>query len=243
MEFCGLSDRVCLHEWPPEFVFPKRIIALRGVALSSKILPKTSLDLNPPEGGGHGLFHRPFFDVDRLVKGIPFPSSISIDDARKIGLKVPKNHRGGKIQLCPLKTEDTKIGFPGYPDNRQHPKSLETVEPGTSAVSSTHSLWRVAGLGSFFDTKLGTYLPLPLPNASGSRIDGEAVFLADGSPSIACSKCGKYWSRKTLVSAKCGSKTLLLFDRAMVSLKSTHTHTHTHTQTHTLHARTLTCVN
>ena len=99
MEFCGLSDRVCLHEWPPEFVFPKRIIALRGVALSSKILPKTSLDLNPPEGGGHGLFHRPFFDVDRLVKGIPFPSSISIDDARKIGLKVPKNHRGGKIQL------------------------------------------------------------------------------------------------------------------------------------------------
>ena len=243
MEFCGLSDRVCLHEWPPEFVFPKRIIALRGVALSSKILPKTSLDLNPPEGGGHGLFHRPFFDVDRLVKGIPFPSSISIDDARKIGLKVPKNHRGGEIQLCPLKTEDTKIGFPGYPDNRQHPKSLETVEPGTSAVSSTHSLWRVAGLGSFFDTKLGTYLPLPLPNASGSRIDGEAVFLADGSPSIACSKCGKYWSRKTLVSAKCGSKTLLLFDRAMVSLKSTHTHTHTHTQTHTLHARTLTCVN
>jgi len=242
-ELCGLSHRVCLREWPPEFVFPKRIIALRGVALSSKILPKTSLDLNPPEGGGHGLFHRPFFDVDRLVKGIPFPSSISIDDARKIGLKVPKNHRGGKIQLCPLKTEDTKIGFPGYPDNRQHPKSLETVEPGTSAVSSTHILWRVAGLGSFFDTKLGTYLPLPLPNASGSRIDGEAVFLADGSPSIACSKCGKYWSRKTLVSAKCGSKTLLLFDRAMVSLKSTHTHTHTHTQTHTLHARTLTCVN
>ena len=218
-ELCGLSHRVCLREWPPEFVFPKRIIALRGVALSSKILPKTSLDLNPPEGGGHGLFHRPFFDVDRLVKGIPFPSSISIDDARKIGLKVPKNHRGGKIQLCPLETEDTKIGFPGYPDNRQHPKSLETVEPGTSAVSSTHSLWRVAGLGSFFDTKLGTYLPLPLPNASGSRIDGEAVFLADGSPSIACSKCGKYWSRKTLVSAKCGSKTLLLFDRAMVSLK------------------------
>ena len=232
-ELCGLSHRVCLREWPPEFVFPKRIIALRGVALSSKILPKTSLDLNPPEGGGHGLFHRPFFDVDRLVKGIPFPSSISIDDARKIGLKVPKNHRGGKIQLCPLKTEDTKIGFPGYPDNRQHPKSLETVEPGTSAVSSTHSLWRVAGLGSFFDTKLGTYLPLPLPNASGSRIDGEAVFLADGSPSIACSKCGKYWSRKTLVSAKCGSKTLLLFDRAMVSLKSTHTHTHTHTHKHT----------
>ena len=243
MEFCGLSDRVCLHEWPPEFVFPKRIIALRGVALSSKILPKTSLDLNPPEGGGHGLFHRPFFDVDRLVKGIPFPSSISIDDARKIGLKVPKNHRGGKIQLCPLETEDTKIGFPGYPYNHQHPRSLETVAPGSSAVSSTRSLWRVAGLGSFFDTKLGTYLPLPLPNASGSRIDGEAVFLADGSPSIACSKCGKYWSRKTLVSAKCGSKTLLLFDRAMVSLKSTHTHTHTHTQTHTLHARTLTCVN
>ena len=245
MEFCGLSDRVCLHEWPPEFVFPKRIIALRGVALSSKILPKTSLDLNPPEGGGHGLFHRPFFDVDRLVKGIPFPSSISIDDARKIGLKVPKNHRGGKIQLCPLETEDTKIGFPGYPYNHQHPRSLETVEPGSSAVSSTRSLWRVAGLGSFFDTKLGTYLPLPLPNASGSRIDGESVFLADGSPSIACSKCGKYWSRKTLVSAQCGSKTLLLFDRAMVSLKSTHTHTHTHThtQTHTLHARTLTCVN
>ena len=186
MEFCGLSDRVCLHEWPPEFVFPKRIIALRGVALSSKILPKTSLDLNPPEGGGHGLFHRPFFDVDRLVKGIPFPSSISIDDARKIGLKVPKNHRGGKIQLCPLETEDTKIGFPGYPYNHQHPRSLETVAPGSSAVSSTRSLWRVAGLGSFFDTKLGTYLPLPLPNASGSRIDGEAVFLADGSPSIAC---------------------------------------------------------
>jgi hypothetical protein len=201
MEFCGLSDRVCLHEWPPEFVFPKRIIALRGVALSSKILPKTSLDLNPPEGGGHGLFHRPFFDVDRLVKGIPFPSSISIDDAR--------------------------------PYNHQHPRSLETVAPGSSAVSSTRSLWRVAGLGSFFDTKLGTYLPLPLPNASGSRIDGEAVFLADGSPSIACSKCGKYWSRKTLVSAKCGSKTLLLFDRAMVSLKSTHTHTHTHTHKHT----------
>jgi hypothetical protein len=118
MEFCGLSDRVCLHEWPPEFVFPKRIIALRGVALSSKILPKTSLDLNPPEGGGHGLFHRPFFDVDRLVKGIPFPSSISIDDARKIGLKVPKNHRGGKIQLCPLETEDT---------NRRHKDWLPRV--------------------------------------------------------------------------------------------------------------------
>jgi len=117
-ELCGLSHRVCLREWPPEFVFPKRIIALRGVALSSKILPKTSLDLNPPEGGGHGLFHRPFFDVDRLVKGIPFPSSISIDDARKIGLKVPKNHRGGKIQLCPLETEDT---------NRRHKDWLPGV--------------------------------------------------------------------------------------------------------------------
>jgi hypothetical protein len=99
-ELCGLSHSVCLHEWPPEIVFPKRIIALRGVGLSSKNLPKISLDLNSPEEGGHGLFHRPFFDVDRLVKGIPFPSSISIDDARKIGLKVPKNHRGGKIQLC-----------------------------------------------------------------------------------------------------------------------------------------------
>jgi len=35
-ELCGLSHSVCLHEWPPEFVFPKRIIALRGVGLSSK---------------------------------------------------------------------------------------------------------------------------------------------------------------------------------------------------------------
>jgi hypothetical protein len=122
-------------------VFPKRIIALRGVGLSSKNLPKMillllflqkqslviSLDLNSPEGGGHGLFHRPFFDVDRLVKEIPFPSSISIDDAKKIGLQVPKNHLRGKIQLCPLKTEDTKIGFPGYPDSRQHPKSLDVA--------------------------------------------------------------------------------------------------------------------
>jgi hypothetical protein len=64
-ELCGLSHSVCLHEWPPEIVFPKRIIALRGVGLSSKNLPKISLDLNSPEGGGHGLFHRPFFDVDR----------------------------------------------------------------------------------------------------------------------------------------------------------------------------------
>jgi hypothetical protein len=52
------------------------------------------------------------------VKGIPFPSSISIDDARKIGLKVPKNHRGGKIQLCPLETEDT---------NRRHKDWLPRV--------------------------------------------------------------------------------------------------------------------
>jgi hypothetical protein len=80
-ELCGLSHSICLHEWPPEIVFPKCIIALRVVGLSSKNLPKISLDLNSPEGGGHGLFHRPSFDVDRLVKEIPFPSSISIDDA------------------------------------------------------------------------------------------------------------------------------------------------------------------
>jgi hypothetical protein len=59
-ELCGLSHSVCLHEWPPEIVFPKRIIALRGVGLSSKNLPKISLDLNSPEGGGHGLFIDPF---------------------------------------------------------------------------------------------------------------------------------------------------------------------------------------
>jgi hypothetical protein len=36
MEFCGLSHRVCLRAWPHEIVFPKRVIALRGVTLSSK---------------------------------------------------------------------------------------------------------------------------------------------------------------------------------------------------------------
>jgi hypothetical protein len=97
----------------------------------------------------------------------------------KIGLKVPKNHHRGKIQFCPLKTEDTKIGFPGYPDNRQHLKSVETVEPGTSAVSSTLTVCCMEGLGLFFDTKLCTYLPLPLPNAPVSRIDGEAVFVIE----------------------------------------------------------------
>jgi hypothetical protein len=34
MEFCGLSHRVCLRAWPHEIVFPKRVIALRGVTVS-----------------------------------------------------------------------------------------------------------------------------------------------------------------------------------------------------------------
>jgi len=232
MQFCGLTHRVCLHEWPPAKVFPKRRFDFHGVALLSKNLPKVSLDLNEE---GVGLLQRPFFDLDGLVALIDFPPSISFADAKRIGLKVPKNHHG-EIKLHPLKTEHTMIGFPGYPDNRQHPKSLETVAPGSSAVSSTLTLWRAEGLGSFFDTKLGTYLPLPLANASGSRIAGEPAFCADGSNSIACSKCGRYWNRKALVSARCGKDSQQLFERALVCLESTHTHTHTHT--HRTRART-----
>jgi hypothetical protein len=81
-DLCGLSHHVCLCEWPPEIVLPKRRIALRGVGLPSKNLPKISLDLNSPEGEGFWLVHRPFFDLDRLMEGIPFPPSISIEDAQ-----------------------------------------------------------------------------------------------------------------------------------------------------------------
>jgi hypothetical protein len=89
---------------------------------------------------------------------IDFPTSISFEDVKKIGLKVPKNHHG-EIKMHPLKSEVTMIGFPGYPPNKQHPKSLEIVSPGSSAVRSTNALWRVSGLGSFFDTKTFKYFP------------------------------------------------------------------------------------
>jgi len=194
---CGLDFRVCLKKWPLDDVVPVRQSQVALTSVLNRNLPSKDRIFMCTRK----ITWRPQFqlDFDTILKGVRkvAPGSITAFAAQKIRLKRPK-HSSGSVEL-----QMVQVGaaFYDYPPAREHPKAANVLDKHMPDHELTYAITRSDGLDSFFDTDTGTYLPLPKKNAVESRIAGEPAFKDDGSPAVACSKCGRFITQKQVTSA------------------------------------------
>ena len=213
-ECCGLSRRVCLKEWKREDLTPVRVVELYVVAELKTNVPKENKSLHLGTWTKPGKHPRIGYTSLQRVASAAIERElplISRDQARDIGIKpLSKGSEDVKIQFAGKMC----VGFPGYHDNRRHPKTLEVIDPTQTDYATTNRLFRTEGLGSLFDTKTQQYLPLEIA-AGDSRIRGEAPFLDDGGACVACDRCGKWFNEGALNKLKCGAEAKKLFNTAL----------------------------
>ena len=211
---CALDKDVCLRRWRHSKVVPARVVAIIFVAQLKTNLPRTNfsyLAYTAPPEAFRGKMVVSFAAMAAFVAKI-VARGMPRDAAERIQLK---GTRGTNSTAALKVAAEPKmaVGFPGYPDNRRHPKTLQWLTAQHNASQITDIMFRGSGFDSFWDTQTRQYLPLPLDTVPGARVQGEPPYRDDGTPSVACSCCGRWWSQRSIAKIPSAPQ---LFQKALV---------------------------